>query len=137
MPARLAAERVSNERDEPVSNITLIFWPLRYATLRVCGWCGLDSSISITEYGLPVRADQYASGLPRQSFGRMMRIMPLARSYSTSPMWKMFCPSRPTAPPGRSLPTTMKATLGTWTSKIVNVSTRVTKTRAGPPTPSM
>ena len=65
----------------------------------------------------------------------MSRMIPLARSYSTSAMRNTFWPITPAAPAGRSLPATTKATLGNVISKIVKASTWVTYAGAVPPMP--
>ena len=60
-----------------------------------------------------------------QSRGRIMRMTPLARSYSTSLMRNTFWPRMPASPLPRSFGRTRNCTCGTGRPKIVKVFTSV------------
>src|ERR1700691_1654554 len=98
----------------------------------VCGWRGVVELMSMIEYG-SFEWTQYASSEWLQSSVCHNLMLPLARSYSTSPIEKTFWPSTPITPLPKSA--TRNWTLGKGMPASVKVLTSVSETDVLPPTP--
>ncbi len=95
----------------PVSNSAMVLWPFSSRVVRIAGILlrfSRSCSSSISETG--VSPAQYAMlVLAHSSLGHTRRIMPCARSYSTSVAARKLRPSRPMPPASSSLPPTTKS----------------------------